>query len=41
VGKLPALLPPGHSDAFEYTMGAIPGVGEHTEKILKEFGITL
>jgi hypothetical protein len=22
-------------------MGAIPGVGEHTEKILKEFGITL
>ena len=41
VGKLPALLPPGHSDAFEYTMGAIPSVGQHTEKILKEFGITL
>jgi itaconate CoA-transferase len=41
VGKLPALLPPGQSDAFEYTMGAIPSVGQHTEKILAELGITL
>ena len=40
-GKLPALLPPGKSDAFEYTMGAIPSVGEHTEQILSEFGIKL
>jgi itaconate CoA-transferase len=41
VGKLPALLPPGQSDAFTYTMGAIPSVGEHTDNILAEFGITL
>jgi crotonobetainyl-CoA:carnitine CoA-transferase CaiB-like acyl-CoA transferase len=40
-GKLPALLPPGQSDAFDYTMGAIPSVGEHTQHILTEFGITL
>jgi len=38
-GKLPALLPPGQSDAFDYTMGAIPSVGEHTQHILNEFGI--
>ena len=40
-GKLPALLPPGQSDAFDYTMGAIPAVGEHTQQILTEFGIKL
>ena len=40
-GKLPALLPPGQSDAFDYTMGAIPSVGEHTQQILTEFGIKL
>jgi len=34
-GKLPALLPPGQSDAFDYTMG------EHTQQILTEFGIKL
>ncbi len=39
-GKLPALLPPGQSDAFDYTMGAIPSVGEHTQHILAELGIT-
>ncbi len=40
-GKLPALLPPGQSDAFNYTMGAIPSVGEHTSSILAELGISL
>ena len=40
-GKLPALLPPGQSDAFDYTMGAIPSVGEHTQQILTEFEIKL
>ena len=39
-GKLPALLPPGQSDAFNYSMGAIPAVGEHTQQILAELGIT-
>ena len=41
VGPLPALLPPGLSSAFEYTMGAIPRVGEHNEAILAEFGLQL
>jgi crotonobetainyl-CoA:carnitine CoA-transferase CaiB-like acyl-CoA transferase len=40
-GKLPALLPPGQSDAFSYTMGSIPAVGEHTQQILNELGIQL
>ena len=40
-GALPALLPPGQSDAFNYTMGAIPTVGEHTQGILDELGIQI
>jgi crotonobetainyl-CoA:carnitine CoA-transferase CaiB-like acyl-CoA transferase len=39
VGDLPALLPPGKQSAFEYRMGAIPSVGEHTDAILKELGV--
>ena len=38
VGPLPALLPPGVSDVFDYRMDAIPEVGEHTEAILRELG---
>ena len=38
-GDLPALLPPGKQSAFDYRMGAIPKVGEHTEAILKELGV--
>lgn len=38
-GPLPALLPPGKQTAFDYRMAPIPQVGEHTEAILKEFGI--
>ena len=38
-GPLPALLPPGKQTAFDYRMAAIPRVGEHTEAIMKEFGI--
>lgn len=38
-GSLPALLPPGKQTAFDYRMAAIPRVGEHTEAILKEFGL--
>jgi itaconate CoA-transferase len=37
-GPLPALKPPGVSDAFEYRMDAIPAVGEHTEAVLAELG---
>ena len=38
VGPLPALLPPGRSDAFEARMDPIPAVGEHTDAILAELG---
>lgn len=39
VGPLPALLPPGVSDAFDYRMDPIPAVGEHTASILRELGL--
>jgi itaconate CoA-transferase len=38
VGPIPALVPPGASNAFEYRMDAIPALGQHTEKILRELG---
>jgi itaconate CoA-transferase len=37
-GDIPALLPPGRSNAFEYRMDPIPAVGQHTEAILRELG---
>ncbi len=37
-GSIPALLPPGASDAFDYRMDAIPALGEHTDAILRELG---
>jgi itaconate CoA-transferase len=40
-GDIPALLPPGRNDSFEYRMDAVPAVGEHTEAILRELGRTL
>ncbi|NOL50051.1 CaiB/BaiF CoA transferase family protein [Pelistega europaea] len=38
VGELPALLPPGKNNAFDYRMDAIPALGEHTEAILISLG---
>jgi itaconate CoA-transferase len=38
VGPLAALQPPATSDAFTYRMDAVPGVGEHTDAILRELG---
>jgi itaconate CoA-transferase len=38
VGPLRALLPPATVDGKEPVMAPIPGVGEHTEKILAELG---
>lgn len=35
VGELPALLPPGKNNQFNYRMGAIPALGEHTQDILR------
>jgi itaconate CoA-transferase len=38
VGTIPAPLPPGASDAFDYRVDAIPGLGQHTDAILRELG---
>jgi itaconate CoA-transferase len=37
-GDIPALLPPGRSNRFDYRMDAVPAVGQHTEAILRELG---
>jgi itaconate CoA-transferase len=39
VGSIPALLPPGLNNSYQYRMDAIPAVGEHTDSILRELGI--
>ena len=38
-GEIPALLPPGRNNSFDYRMDAVPAVGEHTAAILRELGI--
>jgi itaconate CoA-transferase len=38
VGDIPAMLPPGRIDSFDYRMGPVPAVGQHTEAILRELG---
>jgi len=40
-GPIPALLPPGRNNSFDYRMDAVPAVGEHTQAILRELGIEL
>jgi itaconate CoA-transferase len=40
-GEIPALLPPARNAGFDYRMDAIPAPGEHTQAILREFGIRL
>jgi itaconate CoA-transferase len=40
-GVMPALWPPASQSAFEPFMGPIPRVGEHTEAILQELGLSL
>ena len=37
-GKLPAMLPPGASNAFTPRMDAVPALGEHSVAILAELG---
>ena len=39
-GEIAALLPPGINDSYEYRMDPIPAVGQHTEAILKELGLS-
>ena len=38
-GDIPAMLPPGRSNAFDYRMDAVPAVGQHTDAILHEVGL--
>jgi itaconate CoA-transferase len=38
VGSIPALLPPGADGPDDVRMGAVPGLGQHTEQILAELG---
>jgi itaconate CoA-transferase len=38
VGDIPALLPPGRNNSFDYRMDAVPDVGQHTQAILRELG---
>jgi crotonobetainyl-CoA:carnitine CoA-transferase CaiB-like acyl-CoA transferase len=40
VGPIAALLPPGRNSAFDYRMDPIPQVGEHTDAILQELGLS-
>ena len=37
-GNIPALLPPGRINSFDYRMDAVPAVGQHTQAILRELG---
>jgi itaconate CoA-transferase len=39
-GSIPALLPPGQNNSYDYRMDAIPAVGQHTEAILREIGLS-
>jgi crotonobetainyl-CoA:carnitine CoA-transferase CaiB-like acyl-CoA transferase len=38
-GDIPALLPPGRNNRYDYRMDPIPQVGEHTHSILQELGL--
>ena len=37
-GPVPALLPPGRHDGFDYRMGDVPALGAQTDAILAELG---
>ena len=39
-GEIPALLPPPVIAGYEAPMGAVPGLGEHTDKVLGELGLS-
>ena len=39
-GPIAALLPPGINDSYDYRMDPIPAVGQHTDAILKELGLS-
>lgn len=39
-GPIPALLPPPVIAGFEPPMGAVPGLGQHTDSVLAELGVS-
>ncbi|TRW76763.1 CoA transferase [Mycolicibacterium sp. 018/SC-01/001] len=39
-GMIRALLPPPVISGYESAMGAVPALGEHTEEVLRELGLT-
>ncbi|GAB2960881.1 CaiB/BaiF CoA-transferase family protein [Streptomyces pseudoechinosporeus] len=39
-GSVPALLPPPVISGYDPPMGAVPGLGEHTDKVLAELGLS-
>jgi crotonobetainyl-CoA:carnitine CoA-transferase CaiB-like acyl-CoA transferase len=39
-GDIAALLPPPVIEGFEPPMGAVPGLGEHTDAVLEELGLS-
>jgi itaconate CoA-transferase len=39
-GDFPALLPPPVIAGYEAPMGAVPGLGEHTDAVLRELGMS-
>ena len=38
-GTVPSLIPPGSNSAFEPRMDAVPGLGQHTEQVLRDLGL--
>ena len=38
-GTVPSLISPGSNSAFEPRMDAVPGLGQHTEQVLRELGL--
>jgi crotonobetainyl-CoA:carnitine CoA-transferase CaiB-like acyl-CoA transferase len=38
-GAFPSLRPPADVDGWEWSPGAVPALGEHTEKVLRELGL--
>lgn len=41
VGPVPVLLPPPVISGYEPPMGAIPGLGQHTDSVLDELGLSV
>ena len=39
-GNIAAILPPGVNDSYDYRMDPVPAVGEHTNTILSELGMS-